>query len=386
MKKPIIITSAVAVTVVLITVGVIFIPQWMNPPSDTELPYPWPTFEWKTSDPEDQGMDSELLNEIDSMIADNFLDIDSITVIRNGYLVYEKYYENYIPRTENNYTDGAAMVWTGTNMHQLHSATKSIVSLLIGIAIDNEFLESVNQTFFDICPEYWKPSYNESKLNITIEHILTQTSGLPWDVLSRMLGHEPPVNYIEAVLDQELLDEPGESYSYSSDATQLLSAIINETTGMKLSEFAEQYLFEPIGISSEGWYWDEGPVGDSSEGWFWEEDYEGFSYGGTGIYMSPRNMAKIGLLCSNEGNWNGTQVVSSEWIEESVTVHVQSQYLGYLWWLNWEEPFIYRASGFRGQMIYVIPDLDIVVTINSVEPDTSMYSSLIKNVIIASTV
>ncbi|MFX1554253.1 MAG: serine hydrolase domain-containing protein, partial [Promethearchaeota archaeon] len=228
-----------------------------------------------------------------------------------------------------------------------------IISLLIGIAIEMGYIDNINQTLYEFLEDYWKPGYDVRKKNITIRHLLMQTSGLP-DV---HLGSP----YIRNSLDLPLSFDPGTDWLYSDPGCKLLSAIINIATGMKTSEFAREYLFEPIGISQ----------GD----WEWEEDSQGVTNGATGLSFTPRAMARIGLMCLNNGSWDGNQVVPKEWINESIST--VSGFLprfgfdedyGYLWWLFPGSGY-YWASGGRGQVIVVIPEYDIVGVFTGDHPD-----------------
>ena len=171
------------VIVIGITVGFIVIPMLITPPPDDgESGWSWPTFGWSTSTPEEQNMSSSVLDDMNFFIFSEQIEIDSISIIKNGYLVYEEYYKDSLPNPNRNFTvqvDPASMdpiLLNDTQKHVLYSCTKSITSLLIGIALDLGFIDNLSQTFFEFYPERWNATYDARKLNITIEHLLRMES------------------------------------------------------------------------------------------------------------------------------------------------------------------------------------------------------------------
>ncbi|MFX0105778.1 MAG: serine hydrolase domain-containing protein [Candidatus Hodarchaeota archaeon] len=304
--------------------------------------------EWLTCSPEEVGMNSSKIEEMYDYIYENSINMHSVLIIRNGCIVDENFLENSIRRKENYY---APHPMVSDGRHKLYSCTKSIISLLIGIAIEMGYIDNINQTLYEFLEGFWKPSYDVRKKNITIRHLLMQTSGLPEGT-----DQQP---YIVLSLDEHLSFDPGTDWLYSNAGCRLLGAIINITTGMKTSEFAREYLFEPIGISREDWEW--------------EEDYQGVTNGASGLSFTPRAMARIGLMCLNNGSWDGNQVVPKEWISEStstVSGVYEDQGFGedyaYLWWLI---PGYYFASGLYGQCILIFPEYDIVVVFTGCQMD-----------------
>jgi len=341
----------------LITVLGISIPILMVPPRKEPD-------EWLSVNPEEVGMNSSKFEDMYDYIQENSINLHSVLIIRNGYIVDENFLENYIPRDEDYFAPNWMVPTEANHMHNFFSCTKSITSLLIGIAIEMGYIDNLNQTIYEFFEDYWKPSYDDRKKNITILHLLTMTSGFPTG------GYSTDQSYIEESLDEPLLFDPGTNSYYSNTGCFLLSAIINITTGMKASEFAREYLFEPIGISQEDW--------------FWWEDYQETTNGAYGLHISPRAVAKIGILCLNNGSWNSTQVVPEEWIFESTTPYneVNGYGYGYLWWVN---PVYYLAGGYNGQWITVIPENNIVVIFTADIPEdyyTSRYTYIIREFII----
>lgn len=299
----------------------------------------WPTDSWRESTPIEQGMDAITLQKMLEEIDKEGLNIDSLIVVRNGYIVTEKYYPPYEQDT----------------LHEAYSVTKSILSALVGIAIKNGYINSVNDPVLEYFP---KRSFNNEdalKRSVTIKHLLTMTAGLEFD-WDEMIWSQDWVQY---VLDQPMYAKPGTEFLYSSGNGHVLSAIIQNTSGQNAHSFAQQYLFNDLGIENVRW----------------QKDIFGISKGGWGMSMTPRDMAKIGYLYLNQGIWAGKQVVSAEWIEDSTKRYVQvpdplepwDLYLGYLWWLH--EDGLFAAHGMKGQFIYVIPDFDLVVVITSNIPD-----------------
>ncbi|MFW9999759.1 MAG: serine hydrolase domain-containing protein [Candidatus Hodarchaeota archaeon] len=325
----------------------------------------WPTDYWCTVNPEDQGLNSSKFEDMYDYIQNNSINLHSVLIVRNNYIVDENFLENYVRREEKSFAPHWMVPTEADHMHQVYSCTKSIVSLLIGIAMEMGYIDNLNQTIYEFFEDYWSPSYDERKKNITIWHLLTQTSGFPYG------GYSIYQSYIQESLSEPLLFDPGEGWLYSNTGCFLLSAIINITTGMKTSEFARDYLFEPIGISQKDWSW--------------IEDYQGITNGAYGICFTPRVMAKIGILCLNNGSWNGNQIVPKEWTIESTSPNPGSNGdYGYLWWVN---PLYYLAAGYSGQWITVIPDYDFIVIFTAEIPDYTYiapYDYIIRTFIIGS--
>ncbi|MFX0066213.1 MAG: serine hydrolase [Candidatus Hermodarchaeota archaeon] len=308
------------------------------------------TDEWPTSSPEEQGMDSNALNDVSEMQSTG---LHSLLIIRHGKLVFEKYYGD-----DNHY-------YTRDSKHVLYSATKSFTSALIGIAIEKGFIESTDQRVLDFFPEYTFSNVDSRKESMTLEHLLTMTSGIDWfegaaaDDLDKMAFSLDSVQY---VLDRPMVTEPGTYYRYNSGASHLLSAIIQQTTGNTTFEFALKYLFEPLGL-------EESDV-------VWMADSQGNAFGGIGLFVTPRNMAKFGQLYLNNGSWEGEQIIPAEWVTISTSDHIagipvlegaRPRYpvatgYGYQWWISFNS---YSAQGHNGKMIYVHPAEDLVIVFTS---------------------
>jgi hypothetical protein len=234
----------------------------------------WPTESWRTSTPEEQGMRAKTLEDMLSYIANQNHNFDSIVIIRNGYLIFEEYFDNrYSPET----------------LHILYSVTKSITSALIGIAIDKGFIDNVSQRLIDFFPEKNIQNLDDRKKNITLEHILTMTAGFDWEGPDDMEHTVQSSNPIEYILNVPMQYEPGTVWYYNGGCSHLLSAILTKVTGNSTLNFAREYLFNPLGITNV----------------FWPIDPQGIYYGGQDILLNSHDMAKIGYLFLNNGTWNG---------------------------------------------------------------------------------
>jgi CubicO group peptidase (beta-lactamase class C family) len=311
----------------------------------------WPTDGWRNATPESVGLDSGRLNGMVDYIEREGLNIHSVVVVKSGYIVLEKYFDS---RYDENRT------------HLLYSVTKSFTSSLIGIAIDKGYIDNVSQRLLSFFPNYQIANVDARRDRITIENLLTMRSGMVWDESSAPftsplndvyhLIYEDGVGYC---LNLDMDAEPGELWHYNTGASHLLAAIVQVATGMGTLEFAEENLFDPLGIS---------PV-------YWSRDLAGWYTGGFDLQMSTRNMAKFGWLYLNNGTWDGQQIISKEWVQKSVATFTQfDNYTGYGYqW--WTDPGLgmYYAAGLYGQFIFVIPDHDIVVAFTSGMSNDAAY-------------
>jgi len=242
--------------------------------------------------------------------------------------------------------------YEGGKLRNQASTTKSLMSMVIGIALQKGFLDNLDQTLYEFFADIWDPGFTDSeqKKNITIEQILTMNAGFAGDDASPPGGKTAnAIDCIEWVLDAyPLVFTPGQAgmFEYCSDAINLLSGIIANVTGNSTEEFAREYLFEPLQISEDEYYWG--------------NDSKGMDYGGYYFLCSPKVQAKLGILAMNNGSWEGEQIVDLNYMKTATTDQTGYDY-GYLWWMN-DGPFEgYYAAGFGGQSIYVIPEYNIVV-------------------------
>jgi CubicO group peptidase (beta-lactamase class C family) len=274
---------------------------------------------------------------------------------------------------------GTWVHWDEDSRHIIMSAGKSLTSACIGIAIKEGFIESVDQSIFDYLPDHQYLN-TDGKDAITIEHLLTMTSGLAWDEWGA--SYLSPENdatrcytqrddLIACVLEMPLVSEPGEDYTYTGGGMTVLGEIIKNATGMDIEAFANKYLFTPLGID---------PVE-------WRRFDSGIIYGGGEQYLTPREMVKFGVTYLNDGVWDGRQIISEQWVEKSATPYPGpdnswfNHFLrpippsdstwgprgyAYNWWTHQfsdsgEKIPVFYASGWGDQNIFVIPDQNAVV-------------------------
>lgn len=327
----------------------------------------WPTVEWMRSTPEEFGMDSSILAGVYNYIERNNLEMHSVLIIKDGYIIEESYpHPSYDQDTT----------------HIIYSCTKSITSALIGIAIREGFLTGIDQRIMDIFPDREIANLDAHKQSLTIEHLLTMTSGLEWNEWPGWVAYSDPANtyrswvvsddWVQFVLDRPMVKEPGEEFNYNTAVSHLLSAIIQQVTGITTLEYAQQHLFEPLGISKLNW----------------PTDPQGVYEGGSSLALTPRDMAKFGYLYLNKGVWDGEQIVPSDWVEESTIGHVSAKShitgcdYGYQWWI-YPNLDMYAGLGYAGQQIFVLPDYNIVIVFTGNNPSfVRHYIRLISDYII----
>ncbi len=296
----------------------------------TDIDTPINLSEWVESQPEEQGMDSTQLAKLAPHIEDKLAQIHSVVVVRNGALVYEYYKEGRSAHSGD-------IVW---------SITKSVTSILVGIAIDEGLLQ-LDDALADILVAEELAENHPTLATVTIHELLTMTAGVVCP------GDSCHDKSLSTMLTRELSHEPGTRFIYDTGATHLLSAVLQQVTGMPLNQYAAQKLFIPLGIEPPPW----------------EIDTEGNPYGGKGIAMLPRDMAKVGQLMLDDGTWQGTQVVSANYIDSATqnqVSEVTSTEYGYLFWIKevGDDKTI-SAVGYGGQYITIVPEHELVVVITS---------------------
>ena len=292
-------------------------------------------------------MDSELLAEMFDAVQEEGYDIHTVTVIRNGYLV----------------ADAAIYPFNESAKHIIHSVTKSINSALIGIAIEQGYIESVQQPVLSFFPGRTAANLDARKEGMTLEHLLMMASGLEcrdsylyrWRGLNEMRQSD---DWVQFMLDLPVAEAPGSRFEYCNGASFLLSAIVQETTGMSAAAYADAELFGPLGITDV----------------IWPANPQGISIGWGEIRMRPHDMAKIGALYLNEGRWDGEQIVPAEWVAAStrkqIDATLQDGY-GYQWWVS--DDGRYMAIGYAGQFIFVVPEQELVVVFTSDLSENDFY-------------
>ncbi len=318
----------------------------------SQTPAYWPTSGWRTATPESQGIDSELLAEAINTARKGGINIHSLLVVRNNYIVAEAYFYPY---------DGKAP-------HDLASVTKSITSTLIGLAIEQRKVKSVEQKALSLFPKNKIANKDVRKEKITVEHLLTMSSGL--NCISK--GGEPTLwemlnqaNNAQYMLDLPMVAEPGSNFVYCSGGMHLLSAIISNTTGMRAEEFAKKFLFEPINIKQA----------------IWPLDPQFINHGFGNLHLLPRDMAKLGVLMMNQGKWDNRAIVPGEWVTNMTRSHIKTggaRDYGFGWWVNAPGNVIpYEASGRGGQQISVLPSKNAVIVLNGGGFNTGEFIKLV---------
>lgn len=299
----------------------------------------WPTTGWKEATPQEMGMNPSLLTQMQDVIGANIPRLHSLLIVRHGYLVFERYYQGYKKDDE----------------HYLASAGKSVISALVGIALRDGYLKHLDQTLAEVFPEYIVPETEPRKKNMTIRALLTMTSGLVEEGQDTGTFDESK-NIVSSVLELPMILHKEPMFQYTNTGPHLLLYLIAHRTRTSIFDFANTHLFQPLGISphehwqitAQGWYSSSAPKGR--------------------LLLQPRDMAKFGYLYLNQGMWDGVQVVPAAYVTQST--HKQNEggspvdaAYGYLWWITQHRKYAaFFASGLGGQLIYVIPALDLIVT------------------------
>lgn len=299
------------------------------------------TSTFKSWDDIDIKVDKEILKNIDIDVVGKLKTVNAILVLKENYIVFEKYYNDH----------------NKNDLHPVMSITKSIISILIGIAIDKGYIKDVNEKILDFFPEYKSRDIDCLIRRVTIKDLLTMTSGILWQnrgmkepLLDRMKRSKDWTEFILTLpIESNLVDR----FLYNSSSSHLLSIIISKSTNMSAKEFSKKYLFSHLGI----------------EDIKWETDPQGNSIGGYGLSLKPRDMAKIGQLYLNNGIWNNDNVLSGNWIKTSTIPYSNGNDIGkygYHWWISKDSRrHIYFALGYGGQYIINVPQKNTSVVIVS---------------------
>ncbi len=304
--------------------------------------YGAPINEWKTSDPETQGIASNVIH--DMLEFGHSVEMDSLAIVRNGYLVTDKYFHPFKPGIK----------------HALNSATKSILGSLVGIAIQQKFIENVDDKLHKYLG-YSSPAYSDKK-DITLRHLLDMTSGIDWsEPLGPRRGTPTTADemrrvedWADFILRKPMSHRPGDHYNYNSGNSHLVSAVITNVAGMSAWEFAQRHLFGPLGITDTEW----------------SSDPKGISDGGNGLSLHPLDIAKIGYLHLRDGRWNSLKILPSGWAgrvtESAKTVYRDRTYSTFFW----SVPSVggYMANGYNRQIMLIVPKSDLVVVSTGKRP------------------
>jgi CubicO group peptidase (beta-lactamase class C family) len=292
--------------------------------------------EWPTSSPEAQGMSSAELAKLVDFGIDNGM--DSVLVTRHGTIVAEAYYAPFVPATK----------------HRINSSTKSVIGSLVAIALDEGLIKSLDQPVLDFFPGRTFANMDDRKKAMTLRHLLDMTSGLDW---KEPLSNTLPVSFLEMersrdwvqyILDRPMAHDPGTTFDYNSGNPHLLSAILSKVTGRSAREYADEKLFGPLGIDDVQW----------------RSDPQQVSAGGAGLYLQPRDMARLGRLWLQDGMWQGKHLLPASWIDHARHATVEMglgpdlRYGNLFWSIPARDMFM--AVGYDRQLIVVMPKIDVV--------------------------
>jgi CubicO group peptidase (beta-lactamase class C family) len=265
--------------------------------------------------------------------------LHSLLVNWRGNLVLERYFNGTQP----------------TRPANIKSASKSVISALVGIAIERGLIAGIKQPISEFFPDMLVGQANTGKKQITIENLLAMQSGLETTSNRNYGTWVQSPNWVRHVLGRPLLNQPGTEMEYSTGNTHLLSAIITKVTGKTTWQFAQETLAKPMGFTLQRW----------------PQDPQGVFFGGNDMLMTPRQMVAFGELYLNHGRLNGQQIVPGRWVEASQIPRAQSRreddrFYGYGWWIrDLAGHRTYYAWGFGGQFIFIVPTLDLVVVTTS---------------------
>ncbi len=302
---------------------------------------------WKTSTPEKQGLDPDLVRDLydDGATLENLY---GLIIVKNGYLVAEKYFNGI----------------TIDQKTRVQSVTKSFTSTLFGLALEKGCLENVDQKMLDFFPELVDKITDPRKKEITVRHLLQMRAGYPWEETDTVLWNGLlSGRYIPYIERFPLVNDPGTGFNYSNLSSNWLGIILARSCVKDLESFARENLFLPLGIESS----------------IWEKDWDGYNMGCCNLHLTTRDMARFGMLYLNKGNYNGRQIIPAAWVNASlenysedawITMHRENKAglyfrelgYGYQWWSatvgNYRFDF---AWGHGGQLIILLDELDMVI-------------------------
>lgn len=304
----------------------------------------------------------------DDVRTGRFGNTHAILVARRGQLAYETYFTGDERNWGEDWSRG--VTFGPDRLHDARSITKTVVSSLVGIALHEGHIASLDTPLTELLPEH-RHFLTGQKMELTLRHLLTMTAGFAWnedgpsaenDEL-RMYASGDPLAY---VLERDLTSEPGKRWTYSGGTTHLLGVILERSTGKPLEDYVREVLFQPLGI----------------ERFEWRGDFGGIPAPASGLRLLPRDFLKLGILFANEGRSNGRQIIPSAWLEQAMGPRVEiplapnalsnarrSAY-GFQWWYDEYDVAgdvvrVSVASGLGGQRIFIVPDRDLVVVVLS---------------------
>jgi CubicO group peptidase (beta-lactamase class C family) len=339
----------------------------------------WPTRGWHKATPASVGLDEKTLVDLDAdFAAGKYALVDSFQVFRCGEEVFErKYLHDYsriygkeakikgplnarLTGRYNYFDPDWHPYYQGTDLHSMQSVTKTVTSVILGIAVTRGDFKAGLDTpvlkYFDVTKVR---NVDDRKRRMTLKDVLTMTAGLEWnedvpydDPRSDSSLMEATDDWVQYVIDKPMATDPGTVFNYSSGATELLAYIFQKETGQDIDAYAEKHLFTPLGIRHH-----------------WKRTYLGVADTEGGLYLTGADLAKIGYLYLHGGMWGGNRIVSREWVEQSLTPFVETGWqglkYGFKWWLYPRKDggqFVWMGIGFGGQRLMVFPEEQLIAT------------------------
>ena len=318
----------------------------------------FPAVTWRTATPEQVGVDARAVSSLVGRLRSGSLGPEhAIVIVRKGYVIADEYFAG----------------WTADSIHTEQSVTKSVTSLVTGIAIARGDLRGMDQPLVEVLSRYAPiANLDERKRALTIGDVLTMRTGLDWSEDSYSGSPLEQLNNLQTdwlrfVVDWPMREQPGTRWQYNSGGVIALGGAIGIAGGMNTADYARTYLLRPIGITGDKWY---------------RGFPDALPHTGGGLLMRTQDLARVGYLVLRRGRWNGTQIVPETWITESTRPRVTPTYrlggrtssYGYLWWLYTlaggppdasSADVVIAASGAQGQWLFMVPKYDLVVAINA---------------------
>lgn len=363
----------------------------------------WPTHGWAKGAPAGVGLDEKVLAAFDADLGKGkYSLVDSFTVIRCGSDAFERTYSHdygtiYGKEAKTrgplnahltgpyNYFDPAwHPYYHGTGLHSMQSVSKTVSSIIMGIAMTRgDFKAGLDTPLLKYFEVAKVKNVDERKRRITLRHVLTMTTGLDWN---EEVAYDDPKNdsslmeatddWVQYVIDRPMAQEPGKVFNYSSGVSELVAYIFQKETGQDIEKYGEKYLFTPLGIE---YFWKRTPLG--------VVDTEG------GLFLSGPGLAKLGYLYLHDGTWDGKQIVSKEWVKQSLTPFIDAEEgfkYGFKWWLlprTDRQGYVWMARGFGGQRLMVFPEEDLIAVFTGWEilkdeaPDRDLVNRILPAVL-----
>jgi CubicO group peptidase (beta-lactamase class C family) len=329
----------------------------------------WPAESWRTAAPAQVGMDPARLNALVDRLTTNAIPgIHSLVIVRHGYLALEAYF------------NGSA----ASQVHTMQSVSKSVTSLVTGIAIDEGKL-STSTKVFEMLPQYDSLIRgDERKRAITVGHLLQMKSGInyyesPYEGSPHQRLNASSGDWAAIALGEPMNAAPGERWQYNSGGVIALARVVQTATGVPFVAYARQKLFAPLGITTQSWI---------------VSRYDSLPHTGGGLNLRATDLARIGYLVLRNGEWNGQQVVSESWIQESTRIHTQGTFslggygsdYGLLWWRvpassGTATDTMITMSGNMNQWAFIIPRLDLVIAVTGADNRSSVPQFVVNEIL-----